>query len=447
MLGPRKLLLTVLIGGLTAGTVLAAPGAVPDEPLTLEHAIRIALQGNPGVAARASEAEAAAARLERASAERRPEVRVEAGYSRHLDPQRLLPVGQPGDPAALSRDIVAGDLVVSMPLFTGGRLHNLELAGDLLREAATLRLARSRDELVYDVSAVFFAMLAQREVVEALDVSRRTLEEHLRQTEALIEAEKVAGVDRLRAEVRLADVRQRLVEERNLLALQGRLLANLLGLASAVDPDAIRGDLDDLDDPVGVAPLDREQAVERALGERDDYLAAQAAFEAQARGVRAAEAARWPTISLHGAYGTRWGVGSIRGDGEEVGDVGQVLVAVDAPLLDGGRAAAEVAEQRALLAAERQWLHSLELQIRLEVETALSDVEAARERAASLRPAIEQARESLRVERRKYELGKGTVVDVLDAQAALLEVETTSSRVLAELQTAVARVELATGGR
>lgn len=444
MVGPRGRLLTVLIGGLTAGTVLAAPGAVRDEPLTLEHAIRIAVERNPGVAARASEAEAAAARLERASAERRPEVRVEAGYSRHLDPQRLLPVGQPGDPAALSRDIVAGDLVVSMPLFTGGRLHNLELAGDLLREAATLRLARSRDELVYDVSAVFFAMLAQREVVEALDVSRRTLDEHLRQTEALIEAEKVAGVDRLRAEVRLADVRQRLVEERNLLTIHGRLLANLLGLPSAVDADAIRGNLDV---PADLTLPHREQAVERALRSRDDYLAAQAAFEAQARSVRAAEAARWPTVSLRGAYGTRWGVGSIRGDGEEIGDVGQVLVAVDAPLLDGGRIAAEVAEQRALLAAEQQWLRSLELEIRLEVETALSDVEAAHERAGSLRPAIEQARESLRIERRKYELGKGTVVDVLDAQTALLEVETTSSRVLAELRTAVARVELATGGR
>jgi len=33
---------------------------------------------------------------------------------------------------------------------------------------------------------------------------------------------------------------------------------------------------------------------------------------------------------------------------------------------------------------------------------------------------IEQAKESLRIESLKYELGKGSITDVLDAQAALL---------------------------
>lgn len=444
MVGLWGRLLTVLIGGLTAGTVLAAPGAVRDEPLTLEHAIRIALESNPGVAARASEAEAATARLERASAERRPEVRVEASYSRHLDPQRLLPVGQPGDPAALSRDIVIGDLVVSMPLFTGGRLRHRELASELLHEAARRRLAHSRDELVYDVSAVFFSMLAQRRVVESLEFSGQTLEEHLRRTRALVEAEKVAGVDSLRAEVRLADVRQRSVDERNLLAIQGRILANLLGLPSAVGGDSVVGQLELAQD---LTVPGSEEALERAWASRDDYLAARAAVEAQARNVRVAAAARWPTVSLHGAYGARWGVGSLRGAGEEIGDVGRILVGVEAPLLDGGRVAAEAAEQRALLAAEQQWLRSLELEIRLEVETALSDVASARERVAALRASIDQARESLRIERRKYELGKGTVVDVLDAQSALLETETTYAGILAELRIDLARVELVTGGR
>jgi outer membrane protein TolC len=43
------------------------------------------------------------------------------------------------------------------------------------------------------------------------------------------------------------------------------------------------------------------------------------------------------------------------------------------------------------------------------------------ERVETLRKSVEQAKESLRIERQKYELGKGAIVDVLDAQCALLD--------------------------
>jgi len=42
-------------------------------------------------------------------------------------------------------------------------------------------------------------------------------------------------------------------------------------------------------------------------------------------------------------------------------------------------------------------------------------------------------------------LGKGTIIDVLDSQAALLEAQTNYYRVLADYNIALARWELATG--
>jgi outer membrane protein TolC len=58
---------------------------------------------------------------------------------------------------------------------------------------------------------------------------------------------------------------------------------------------------------------------------------------------------------------------------------------------------------------------------------------------------IALARESLRIEQQKYDLGKGAIVDVLDAQAALLESETTYYRVLSEFHTALAQLKFAIG--
>jgi outer membrane protein TolC len=66
-------------------------------------------------------------------------------------------------------------------------------------------------------------------------------------------------------------------------------------------------------------------------------------------------------------------------------------------------------------------------------------------RIEATRQAIEQARESLRIERLKYDLGSGSMTDVLDAQSALLQSETNSARALADYHIATAKLKLATG--
>lgn len=417
-------------------------GQAPEEPLELREAIGIALANNPEVLAMSLDASAAKARRDQAFGERLPRLSVVSGYAHHLDMQRLLPAVQPGDPAILSRDIVSGDVVLSLPLFAGGRLISQVRAADLLEETAAHRLARSREELAFNVSSVFFSILAQEHVIASLEFSLKASETHLKRIDALIAAEKAAKVDRMRTEVRLADIQQRLVREKNLIAIQNRLLANLLGMDSSIGTILLRGELELQEE--AVLP-ESEAAIAEACEGRDDYLAARSALEAQARNVDVAAAGRWPTVYLQGSYGWRSAIGPTTGSGDEYPDVGRIGLAVEVPFFEGGRVGAKVHEQRANLAAAQQRLHKFELQIRLEVETALSNVRSSQERLEAIRKSLAQARESLRIEQQKYELGKGVIVDVLDAQAALLEAETTYYRVLAELQTALAQVKLATG--
>jgi outer membrane protein TolC len=58
---------------------------------------------------------------------------------------------------------------------------------------------------------------------------------------------------------------------------------------------------------------------------------------------------------------------------------------------------------------------------------------------------VEQAEEGYGIEQDKYNLGKGTIVDVLDAQAALLEAQSTYYRALADHEIAKAQLRLARG--
>jgi len=414
----------------------------PQGPLTLADAIAVALANNPDVAAANWDHRAAQARHEYASGARLPRLSAVGSYAHHLDEQRLLPVRQPGDPAILSRDIVSGDLVLTMPIFTGGRLVNQIEAAELLQQAAGHRLARSREELVFNVSSVFLSILAQRQVIESLEFSRRALQQHLDRVDALIATQKAARVDRLRTEVRLADVQQRLVREKNVMAIQHRALVSLLGSEGQSEALSIEGDLESKE-RVSVPEL--EAALEMAWSGRDDYLAARSALEAQARNVEVARAGRSPTVFVQGSYGGRWAVGDTTGAGDELDDIGRIGLGAEIPLYEGGQVNAQVQEQRAQLAAARERLRKLELQIRLDVETALFNVQSSQERIAAIQTSVAQAQESLRIEREKYDLGRGAIVDVLDAQSALLDSQTNYYRALADYHVATAQMKLAMG--
>jgi len=404
--------------------------------MTLERCIEIALRNNPELAASDWDVAASIARLKQAQASRWPSLSVEGSMQQYLDNQRLIPTRYNGEPGDFDDQILREDLVLKLPIFTGGRITNEIHAAELLRQAQEGTLTRTRDELVFNVSSTFYAILGQRKVLRSIEFSMQAMEENRKQVAELLAVQKTAKVDLLRTEVRQADLKQGLVREENVLAIQKRVLANLLGLDYRSDRLEFEGQLQF--EPVD---YDADRLLAAALQDRPDYLAATSRLEAQARRVDIARADHWPTVSVLGAYGLR---ADFKGDEDDAGNVG---LGMSIPLFEGGRVVARVNEEKAALAAAQERLRRLELQIRLEVETALLDVRSNSERVKAVGKAIEQAKESLRIERMKYDLGMGAIVDVLDAQSALLQSETGYYRALADFRSAIARLRLATGGK
>lgn len=407
---------------------------LPDGPLTLDTIVSVALANNPTVAGRRWEAEAAAADRNAALAEALPHLSAVAGYTHGEDPLKISP---PGPPFVVTRNVMSAGLTVRMPLFTGGRIVNNIRAAELLEKAAVHHLARTREELVYNVTSVYCRMLAQRHVIESIRFSRKTLREHLDRVEAMVAQDQAAPVDRLRTEVRLADVREQLVRATNLLEIQKRTLVNLLGVEEPADGVAVAGQLT----PVGDGPRPLEDLLETAFAGRDDYLAARRSLEARARRVDAARAGYWPEVFLQGTCGADWDAG----DWDRSEDGATVGVGVAIPLFEGGRIPARIRRERARLAAAREALRELRLRIRLEVETARLNLAAARERIAATRTAIVQGTESLRIERLKYRNGKASITDVLDAQDDLLDAQTNYYHALADHHVAAAELRRAVG--
>jgi outer membrane protein len=427
----------------------------PEGKLTLERSIEIALANNPEVAATLWDVSVAGAREDQAKAARWPTLSYEGGYTKYLSSRPLFEVRYNAQRRIFSKQISRGDVILKLPLFTGGRIINEIKAAELVRLAEENRLSRTRDELIFNVSSTFYGILSQEKVIESLKFSLNAMEEQRKKTAAMLEVAKVARVDLLRTEVRLADLQQSLERETNVLEIQKRLLAALLALDEKTNLK-IDGKL-----TFEKKGFSSEQLVPLALDRRPDYRAARDKVEAQAKRVDVARAGHSPNVNLVGSYGYRGtgvvgvfddrappvpGKSTAQNRGPWYDDDGQVGVLLTMPLFEGGRITAKVKEEWAALAAAQERLRKLNLQVRQEVEVAVLDVRSSSERVKATEKAVEQGRESLRIETLKYSLGSGSITDVLDAQSALLQTETTYYRALSDFCTAIARLQLAVGG-
>lgn len=421
-----------------------APARAAEKTMDLEQAISLAIANNPSLAAAGYDTEASRSRKDMASGARLPEINAQGAYFHHLDEQRLAPARQNGESGVFGKDLFSADLMIKMPLYAGGRLVGTLRAEEFLLLSSENRMARTRGQLVFNVASTFYSILAQERRIASLTFSKDALEAHLKKVNALIEGRKAARVDRLRTEVRLAEVKQTLVSEKNILMIQHRLLVNLMGIKSAQGQLVLQGTLE----KGAPEQTSVEAAVARAFEQRPDFKAAGHELESQAQRVDVARAGHLPAINLVAGYEGRWMQNAEDPQGaDDSHDTGKIGVQVEMPLFEGGRIQAKIAEEKAKYAAARERLRQSEFQIRMEVETAVLGVQAAFERITTIETAIELSRENLNIESEKYQLSKGAVSDVLDAQSALLDTETIYYRALADYNIAKAQLDLVTGDR
>jgi len=389
--------------------------------LSLQQCIEKALENNPLVGYGNWKVEEVEALGKQAASQRWPKLRAVGGLYHYSDTQRLISPRRLNYPLIFTDDMFSWNLVLSLPIFTGGRITNEIRAGELQLQSAEYGFDRSCHGLIFNVTSVYFSILKQQKIIEFLDFSRTTLEAHLVRVKELIAAKKAARLDRLRIEVKLADIVQRMEQEKNTLGIQNRSLANLMGMKETDFHIPSRDELS-----FSEQKIDLEENLDRAYGHRPDYLSAQKDVEVQEKRLSAVMASYWPSLSLVASYGAKKALGSytLPPGIDSYEDIGQIGCLLELPLFEAGRIKANVQQEKAKLEALRERLREVELNIRLDVETAISNIVSTGKRIEATEKAIEQADETLRIEMEKYDLGKGSMTDIFDAESSLREVKT-----------------------
>jgi outer membrane protein TolC len=193
------------------------------------------------------------------------------------------------------------------------------------------------------------------------------------------------------------------------------------------------------------APADVAALIEEAKRTREDRRAIEARVLAAAARRAAAGGAARPNVAVAAGVDYSRPNPQIFPRAAEWNDSWDVSVNASWSLFDGGRVRADVATAEANERAARERLNEFDSLLELEIRQRQVEVESSRARVASAADAVTSATDSRRVLQNRYNAGVVTSLEVLDAQAVLLDAELQRTRALAAVRLAQAELERAIG--
>ena len=185
--------------------------------------------------------------------------------------------------------------------------------------------------------------------------------------------------------------------------------------------------------------IDLEQAFATAAKNRKDLAALDEAGEAQNSAVSAARLGFGPTVKAYGNWeNDRESFGNSGGSNWVAG----VQVGIDLQPLTKR---AQLAQQKAAKARADAQLESYRQQVRMQVSQANSQRSTAQQSMETAHAAVEQATESMRIVRNRYEAGLATITDLLRAEDAERQAQCNYWRTVYGNTMAYAQLLFATG--
>jgi len=420
----------------------ALPGLASAETLTLDDAVRMALERNAALRASSAQVDVAESQAKAARAGFAPQLNARYTVRRSNNPLDSLADKlntRSLDPAtdftadALNHPdyttLHATEIGVQWPLYTGGRRVAEFGAARAQVAAAEDERGRARERVVYETTLAYRAAQAAQAGLAIADEAVAAAERHARTTARLLRDRRIVASDKLTAEVNLS-----LVEANRAQAHTRRenALDNLrraLGLTHDAPVTVMNWDAD----PALPALPPLTELEQQALSQRADLRAEEHRLRAARAGVRAVGSAFKPQVSI-GAART-WYDDSFNLDNASNSVMGQVQW----NLWSGGQHTERMRAATHSAAALEAQLEDRRAGVLLEVRTAYRALTEARTRLGICADNIGKANKTVELVQGRYGEGRTLLIDLLQAERTLVE----ARREKLEAQFALARAEAA----
>ena len=432
----------VFAGAARAQTPSAAP-----QNLTLQEAVRVALEKNPTVQAASAYSQAVHEGIAEARAARLPRVDFSEGFTRGNNPVYvfggLLTQRQfTADNFALNflntpppLDIFRTQFTAALPLYDAGQTGRRIKDAKLNARGAGETVARTRQEVIFGVIKAYTNELLARENRRVAEAAVKTAQSDLARAQARQEAGQAVPSDLLSAQVQVAQAQQDLLQAQNAVDLAHAGLNVAMGLpedeATTIQPGLKESNYD-----AGVLG-DRQQ---HALSDRPDLREVNLGEQRAVNGAHMARAEFLPKVNVFSSWEEDNQRFATRG-----GNNWTAGVSLNFNLFDGGANRARLAAAHYRQSQARAQVAEMVAAVKLQVREAYLNLSTAQKRVEVARTAQSEAEESLRIIQNRYEAGLATITDLLGVETARTNAQKNYLNALFDYRLSYAALELATG--
>jgi outer membrane protein TolC len=330
-------------------------------------------------------------------------------------------------------------LSLSQTIWDFGRTLGAYLAARDQERAALAGVDVAWQNVELGVRTAYYTVLATEALVSVADQTVASNQKQLDLATGLFEVGQ-----RPRFDVTTADVNLQQSRISQIQAHDGVVLSRI-ALSQAVGQDVSKRPLEMPSVPQDI-DLDVPRLMAEAVSARPDLRAVDLQISAADENLSAAKSAWYPILGVGANY--TWNnsrLPVVGGLPAPDANSWQILGTISWPFLSGGADLGRVDAQSGVVAQVKSSRDLLLLQVRTDVEQAVSGVTEARARRDVSRTLVSQAKENLDLAQGRYQAGLGTIIDVTTSQTSYTSAQAQEVKAVFDLASAWAQLQHAIG--
>ncbi|MDR3638504.1 MAG: TolC family protein [Isosphaeraceae bacterium] len=415
--------------------------ALPSNAVTLDEALALSREHSPILAQARAALDAARANVEITDAAFLPT--IQGNYSVQAFSSQTGFTGTPvgGKFPVLpvrgfgpgTQDFNIAEAQLKWTVFQFGKQLARHGQSMLKTEIADLQLVRSSQSVAFDVGQAYFRVLEAKAAVEIAEKAVQRAEAFQKESGDLLRRGVITREEYLRADARLAAVRQERTDARS----EEEVAVAALNRAMGIDVNAPTRVVDRRQAPQ--LDLELDGALKLAVANRPEIPVVVRGIAVAEQDVKIAQADFLPSVSIQAGYS------NVTGTGVQNANVGAGGIFVTQELYGGGRRRGQLRAASAGVRSATAQAQQVCDGIAYEVNVAFRGVEDARERIGTARASLVQASENLRLVTNRFGTGDATPSELIDARSAETSAEQTYNAAFYLYQRAILRLEFAVG--
>ena len=406
--------------------------------ITLKDAIQIALSENPTIKVADQEIELKKEANREVIWGLLPEVNMVGNFNHTIEKQSFAIMGQIMRVGTLNN--ASGGFTASLPVFAPALYQSMKLTKKDV-ELAMEKARSSRLDMVNQITKAFYQLLLAQDSYEVLKKSYKQSEDNFNVVDAKFQQGKVSEYDKISAEVQMRSLKPTVVSAANGVNLAMLQLKVLMGMESEI-PVVIDGNLKDYE----MAMFTRQAQPRPAdiVGGNTTLRQLDMNQEMLKRNLKLKYTNFMPNLALsfqfmYTSMSENWKVFDYTWT-----PYSTVGLSLSIPLFKGGNFS-QVKQAKLQLKQLDQTRINTERQLKMQAQSYLNSMSASTEQVVSNKEAVLQAVKGRSIAEKRYEVGRGTILELNSSEVALTQAELTYNQSIYDYLVAKADLDLVMG--